>query len=56
MTPDRQRRVARAGSIISAVIVAVCAAIMIADYAVARMHFSGDADRVAAASGIDSQP
>ena len=48
MTRDRQRAAARAGSRIAAAIVAACAAVMIAEYAAARMHVSGDAERVAA--------
>lgn len=48
MTRDRQRAAARAGSRIAAAIVAVCAAIMIADYAAARVRFPRDAERVAA--------
>ena len=47
MTRDRQRTAARAGSRVAAAIVAVCAAIMIADYAAARIRASGDAERVA---------
>ena len=48
MTRDRQRAVARAGSGIAAAIVAVGAAIMIADYVAARRQLLGDAERVAA--------
>ncbi len=48
MTRDRQRAAARAGSRIAAAIVAVCAAIMIADYAFALVRFPRDAERVAA--------
>jgi len=48
MTRDRQRAAARAGKRIAAAIVAACAAIMIADYAVARVRFPRDAERVAA--------
>lgn len=46
MTRDRQRAAARAGSRTAAAIVAACAAIMIADYAAARMHVSRDAERI----------
>lgn len=47
MTPDRQRKVARALSRVGGAVGALCVAIMIADYAAARLSVLPDAERLA---------
>ncbi len=48
MTPERQGALARAGTLVAGVAIAACAAVLVVDYAVARVRTAGEPARIGA--------